>query len=185
MSPRDQLLTASYLLETNRSEALASRGGGRRTEHNDRAWPHLETRRGGARPALETGGRAARRSRVEAIADDLPLLCRHIGRHLERQRLPPRVDEDEEVIVLHRRTVLADIGISCAIDEQRDAARHWVRPIRARHLRPRWREPTEIHCVLAGEVAPPAEHPVLAPQRDNVFRELQELAVDGRPVKPG
>ena len=64
-----------------------------------------------ARSDLELRAGSARSCGIERVTDDVPTARGGIGGHGEGQRFPPRVDEEQEVVIEQWCAVGVDVGI--------------------------------------------------------------------------
>src|ERR1700677_787402 len=115
----------------------------------------------------------------------LPGLAREDLRDAELQRLPPRVDQDQEVVVEERRAIRGRVWVvgPVQVDSQRERA--GLIPVRLAHPHPGRGEPAELVGLRSGEEAATAEHRMRLPELHQGPGELQQFDVDGRPVQPG
>ena len=95
----------------------------------------------GQRPARAAGAGRPPAGRVQLA---FPGPRRADVRQGERQRLPPAVDDEQQVVVEHRPAALVAVGVAGAVEVGHDAARPAGAPVRVGHGGSGRREPCDV-----------------------------------------
>ena len=111
-------------------------------------------------------GRSLGGGGVVGVDLGLPFRVGPGGRQREAERLPPRVDHHQEVVVDHEGAVLGAIGVVRSVQVDGDGQRGRIRPVAIVHAGAGGREPLELGCLDARQEAPAAEYRVGAAERD-------------------
>src|SRR5215469_7903404 len=113
-------------------------------------------------------------------------------RHPERNELVMSVEQQQEIVVLHRAPPPIAALHACSEQIDTEAARVMQAPLLDGHLVPVLHEPDDLLQTLGGDrvalqEAPPAEHRMAPPQADHAGCELAEtpLLLVEVPVEPG
>jgi hypothetical protein len=151
----------------------------RSAQHDDRA----RARRNPVTRMPLAAGRDGRR--LERVDLRHPLLTRPDRRKHELQRLPPGVDEHEEVVVEQRAAVGGVLGRVLTFQVDGDAAGTRVAPLLGGDDRACGGEAPQQAAVDAGQEPPAPEHRMRQPERDERAGEREQVLVDVAPVEPG
>src|SRR5579884_3658770 len=120
---------------------------------------------------------------------DLPPRAEAARRQREDDRFRVRVEDEEERVAEERLAVCRPLLDLPTVEKDAERARVRIRPVALRHAPPVRPEPPRVRqpalAGLAAEEGRPPEDGMLASQRDDAARELEQLVVGALPVEPG